>query len=244
MRGLKCLITYFATKKINEEINYTETSTDINEPLGSEYKNEGFIKVVKNNNNNEKRKLFSEVPVPEENVRSAEDLILLKNLYPGQFLDFKNKKISKIPYELVLNLNLSLNYKVLFTFQNKYFNQQVVYDSDLAFEFRDIVINKKGYLYDERNFIKVPEGSLSKDTNCIFLVNSRVVLFWKNIYLNDLKVKRILTLGLCYLSNIFNKTQLIYSISEEIPVNKYDIKIRDVTNSYLIIGIEPPIFSF
>lgn len=145
--------------------------------------------------------------------------------------------------QLIENIVLQVSYSDLMGFQRtKTFDETLAYDEIERNKFRKLVIKRDAYLEVDSNYFEISKEFLSKGTQSTMLTNSRVVVFWRGLTLTDFQVKRLLTLGLLYLVQGLTKAELIFHIRETIPKGKYEVFIQERKNSFVIIGVEEPIF--
>jgi hypothetical protein len=164
---------------------------------------------------------------------------------PSLLTDVKRLDVVKFSSELLLNLDLSLKYNDrLFKGKTIRFSETLSYDNDVKLKARVIALDKNGYLFEDSNYFEVEKIHLDEYTNLTTLRNSRVLLYWREVEISEFVVKRLLTLGLWFLINIITKAELIFYIQQAINNNSYNISIKYVENTYVIIGIEGPIFSY
>lgn len=94
-----------------------------------------------------------------------------------------------------------------------------------------------------RTSLKLILVNLAKNTKVTTLVNTRVILFWRNVRLEDTVKKRIISLGLLYLMRKISKAELLFYIREILPSGSLEVTIRYKVNTYVLIGVESPLFS-
>lgn len=160
------------------------------------------------------------------------------------FLDVKTKQVVKFSSELVQNLKLLVSYKQYFQTRERLFDETLTYIQDEGSLFRDLVLKKKGYLSDTSDYYEVDSSLLSTNTKTTTLRNTRVILFWRSLELKKYTIKRILTLGLLFLIGKISMAELIFYVKLELPEGSYEVKILQKDKTYVVIGIEKPIFSF
>jgi hypothetical protein len=155
-------------------------------------------------------------------------------------LDLDRKKVVKFAEELVLGLDLTIqsSSKVGFLSKTKKFAQDITYNTERGNDFRNQVISNKGYLFNEKNYFFVDDRYTMRKSNVVTLTNSRVILFWRGVKLDDDAVKRIITLGLGYLIKTLTYAELYYNISKIIPDGDFNVSIRSKENTYVLIGVE------
>lgn len=159
--------------------------------------------------------------------------------------DTERMEVVKFSSDLLLNLDLKIFYKIFGTYKKiENFEDSITYDKELGNKFRSLVLRKKGFLEEESNYLKVSENFIREESNVTTLRNSRVILFWRGLYLKDIDIKRILTLGLSYLIGVISKAELINEISFIIPKGAYEVSFNHKENCFMIIGIEAPIFNY
>lgn len=186
--------------------------------------------------------IFEESEIDEESIV---DIInsLSKSELPRFELNVDNKKVVKFSTDLVYGLDLELSYKKLIGRTTLTFDENVTYDKDESSKFRNLITIKDGYLSKDENFFEVDSSKLSKNTKVTTLVNTRVILFWRNVRLEDTVKKRIISLGLLYLMRKISKAELLFYIREILPSGSLEVTIRYKVNTYVLIGVESPLFN-
>jgi hypothetical protein len=186
--------------------------------------------------------IFEESEIDEESIV---DIInsLSKSELPRFELNVDNKKVVKFSTDLVYGLDLELSYKKLIGRTTITFDENVTYDKDESSKFRNLITIKDGYLSKDENFFEVDSSKLSKNTKVTTLVNTRVILFWRNVRLEDTVKKRIISLGLLYLMRKISKAELLFYIREILPSGSLEVTIRYKVNTYVLIGVESPLFN-
>lgn len=193
----------------------------------------------------------------QKRIRMKEEAILLKNSVtnlgevlnkytlgnPRFQLDVKKISVVKFSNELLMNLNLNFRFNDnLFRKMTKTFDETLSYNNVQKEIMRTIVTRKGAFLFEDSNFFEVDKVNLSEYTKLTTLRNSRVLLYWRNLELDNEVIKKIITLGLCFLLEIITYAELYFYISQFIERGSYEITIKYVKNSYVLIGIESPIF--
>jgi hypothetical protein len=186
--------------------------------------------------------IFEESEIDEESIV---DIInsLSKSELPRFELNVDNKKVVKFSTDLVYGLDLELSYKKLIGRTTITFDENVTYDKDESSKFRNLITIKDGYLSKDENFFEVDSSKLSENTKVTTLVNTRVILFWRNVRLEDAVKKRIISLGLLYLMRKISKAELLFYIREILPSGSLEVTIRYKVNTYVLIGVESPLFN-
>jgi hypothetical protein len=110
--------------------------------------------------------------------------------------------------------------------------------------FHNIITKKEGVLEEESNYFWVDDNLLSDNGKACTLRNTRVILYWRGINLEDFVVKRILTLGFDFLIMGFTKDELLAKVLQTLPPGTFEIKIKFDRKVYVLITIEEPIFRF
>lgn len=170
--------------------------------------------------------------------------VLVENIIEPRFnLNVANMQVTKIKSELLKNLDLSLRGNFLFVVKDRSFSEELLYDSSLEKDFREYIIKHGGYLIQEKNYFEISPDLLSELTRATMLINSRVLLFWRGITIDDLTVKKILTAGLGFLIGSISYPELLLLIKKEIPNETFEVSVKYQTNAYVMIGIEEPVFS-
>lgn len=174
-----------------------------------------------------------------EHVRS-----ISYDITPRLTLDVERLGIVPSVDDLFANLNLMLEYKSLTLLRTKRsFQKDFIYDLKQVKRFKNAIIYRDGFLYDDSNYFEV-EGQFSVGTKCTMLRNSRVVLYSRDVILENDVVKKILSAGLLMLAGKLTRTELASHIKGELPSGQFEVSIDYEPNSYVIIGVKAPIFSF
>lgn len=192
------------------------------------------------------REMESEIEDKSAIINMLEDSVFVHDDVgvPRFNLDLSRMDVVKFSSELLQNLNLLLSYKRLGFYRKKLFDETLTYNKLFGDSFKELVLDKHGYLEEEENYFELSKEYVSKDTNTILLRNSRVILYWRSFELDQIMIKRILTLGLLFLIGSINKAELYFYIRRIIPDGTYEISIRNKENSFVLIGIEKPLFSY
>jgi hypothetical protein len=170
------------------------------------------------------------------------DIYLVNTFIPRIALDIDNLKVVRFSEDLVYGLKLSVNYKNFLASVNQNFDSDVTYNEDEGLKFRRLIMERKGYLDPEENYFYLKDNLLSEGTKVTTLINTRVLLFWRGIELSEYIVKRTLSLGLLYLIKRISYAELIFEIYSLLPNGRYNVSVKSVDSSYVLIGIELPIF--
>lgn len=171
-------------------------------------------------------------------------LLLRNEILPGFNINVETIDVVKFSSELLQNLNLLLNYRTkVYIVRNTYkFDETLSYNENQKKKFKRLVTEQDGYLENESNYFTVKKEFLSRNTKTVTLRNSRVILFWRKLELKDNEVKRILSLGLSFLIGSITLAELYFYVRRIVPKGIYEVSIRYKKNSYVLIGIEKPIF--
>lgn len=190
--------------------------------------------------------LVKEIILNSKNILRLSNAVKNGNSYPQFELDVDRLKIVKYSEEFLLNLNLSLTYKnVLMITSFKEFDETLSYSSEAKEKAKQLILNRGAYFHEDSNYFDViDEKHISKGTNISMLRNSRVTLFWRNVELSDSQKKRILSLGLSYMIGIISYAELYYCIQRTLQNGSYNISVRTVPKTFVLIGVEREIFSF
>lgn len=191
------------------------------------------------------RKPFGSIDVGNKLNDDLKQILLSVDIVPRFNLNVEEIKIVKFSSQLLENLNLILNYKRMLSMSRttKEFDETLSYKRDMKQVFKKLVTKQDGYLDNESNYFYVDKQFLTKGTKTVSLRNTRVILFWRKIDIEDKVVKRILTLGLLFLIGEISIAELTFMIKKLIPNNTFEVSIKYKKNTYLLIGIEKPIFS-
>lgn len=144
--------------------------------------------------------------------------------------------------DYIKDIKLVLCHRSLGAF-SKYisFDENFLYDIDESEKFRNLVMEKKAYLHDDSNFFDIPDALMSNSRRATGMKEARVILFWRNCNLSEMKRKWILTLGFLFLTDQISQAELVTSIDKVLPKGTFEVNIRSEPNNYVRIGIEPPI---
>lgn len=159
-------------------------------------------------------------------------------------LDLERLRAVTMTNELLIGLKLDFKSKTYFMDSLTTFDEALCYSSNDRQEIKRIVTTKGGYLNDESNYFCVDKQNLSTGTEVVILKNSRVLLFWRDLSLPENVVKRILSMGLLFLLRIISKAELLFNIRQILPRGDYEISINEKDKTYVLIGIEKPLFNF
>lgn len=190
--------------------------------------------------------LVKEIVLNSKNILRLSNAVKNGNSYPQFELNVEKLKIVKYSEEFLLNLNLSLTYKnVLMVTSFKEFDETLSYSSEAKEKAKQLILNRGAFFHEDSNYFDViDEKHISKGTNISMLRNSRVTLFWRNVELSDNQKKRILSLGLSYMIGIISYAELYYCIQKTLQKGSYNISVRTVPKTFVLIGVEREIFSF
>lgn len=236
--------------KISVELEYdSDTSDDEFEHQQEDdsfvvERDEVFVKLQ--NPNFENPNLVREIILNSENILRLSRLVNSVSTCPKFELDINNLKIVKYSSEFLLNLNLSLTYKnVLMVTSYKEFDETLSYSYEAKEKAKQLILNRGGYFHDDSNFFEVEdEKRISKGTNIMMIRNSRVTLFWRNVILSYDQKKRILSLGLGYMIGIISYAELYYCIQRALPKGSYNVSVKTIPKTFVLIGVEGELFSF
>lgn len=209
-----------------------------------EIKDKVFVRLQ--NPNFENPDLVKEIILSSKNILRLSNAVKSSNLYPRFELDVDKLKIVKYSNEFLLNLNLSLTYKnVLMITSFKEFDETLSYSYEAKEKAKQLILNRGAYFHDDSNYFDVVDKeNVSEGTNISLIRNSRVTLFWRNVELSDNQKKRILSLGLSYMIGVISYAELYYCIQRALPKGSYNISVRTVPKTFVLIGVEKEVFSF
>lgn len=209
-----------------------------------EEKDKVFVRLQ--NPNFKNPNLVKEIILNSKNILRLSNAVKDSNSYPLFELNVDRLKIVKYSDEFLLNLNLSLTYKnVLMVTSFKEFDETLSYSFEAKEKAKQLILNRGAYFHEDSNYFDViDEKHISKGTNITMLRNSRVTLFWRNVELSDSQKKRILSLGLSYMIGIISYAELYYCIQKTLQKGSYNISVRTVPKTFVLIGVEREIFSF
>lgn len=235
--------------KISVELNEDTNSNDDFEHKQEydsivEEKDKVFVRLQ--NPNFKNPALVKEIILNSKNILRLSNAVKNGNSYPQFELNVDRLKIVKYSEEFLLNLNLSLTYKnVLMVTSFKEFDETLSYSSEAKEKAKQLILNRGAYFHEDSNYFDVmDEKHISKGTSISMLRNSRVTLFWRNVELSDNQKKRILSLGLSYMIGIISYAELYYCIQRTLQKGSYNISVRTVPKTFVLIGVEREIFSF
>jgi hypothetical protein len=162
---------------------------------------------------------------------------------PEQRINLDDVKLVKFSSDLVTNLDLNLKIGHILGISSLVkFDETISYSEKQGTRFKHFVVKKHGYLINEDNYIKVNEKYMSSNSKATTLRNLRVVLFWRGFDLDDISCKRIITLGLVYLLENMSKTELQVAIRKVIPAGIFEVSVERKLKTWVLIGVEVPIF--
>jgi hypothetical protein len=166
-------------------------------------------------------------------------------LTPGLNFKLNDVKLAKFTVDYLDTLDLSLKMVNFLGIESIVeFDETISYNDLEKAKFKNFVMKKGGYLNEESNYIRIHDKRiLSESMKASSLRNSRVILFWRGLDLDDVSVKKILSLGLAYLLENLSKAELIFEVRKLVPKGIYEISIDHKYKTYVIIGVESPIFS-
>lgn len=181
----------------------------------------------------------------EELVKSNlidDDLEFVKVSLPRLKLDIDKIGLVKFTSDLVYGLKLYVQIKNIIRTRIVAFDKDVTYNENEGLNFRKSIVENRGFIYPDENYFNLKENLVSKGTKVTTLINTRVILFWREIELSENTVKRILSLGLLFLIKKISYAELFFEINNLLPNGRFNVSIKSVDNSYVLIGIELPIF--
>lgn len=182
------------------------------------------------------------VETPLINIRYLSKDVELIN--PKLTLNLEDLQVVDSSASLLYGLDLKVNQKYFTGRKVKEYDVSIMESPIKKDSFTKSIFRRKGYLEEEQNYFEVPSKYVSEDTEVTLLTNSRVVLFWRGFKLNEFTVKRILSLGLLYLMGEITQAELVFNIRENLPNGSFEVSVKYQTNTYVLIGIEKPIFSY
>jgi hypothetical protein len=146
---------------------------------------------------------------------------------------------------LLSNLDLTIDFKRNIVSRGTIkFEKEFVYDAESVYKFKRAVLGKDGFLQDESNYFLMQDNILSMGTKCVMLRNSRVILFERNVNLEYQIVQRILSAGILLLTDKITRSELASFIKSKLPSGQFEVSIKYKSRTYVLIGIEGPVFSF
>lgn len=170
--------------------------------------------------------------------------VLVENIIEPRFnLDVASMNVVKLKSDLLKNLHLEIRGSHLFGTKEKTFSEELLYDASLKNEFRDYIIKHGGYLIQESNYFEISTELLSELSKATMLVNSRVLLFWRGVTIDDLTVRKILTAGLGFLIGSISYAELVFQIKKLIPKGTFEVSVKYQKDAFVLIGVEQPVFS-
>jgi hypothetical protein len=148
-------------------------------------------------------------------------------------------------FDLIFGLNMNLRFDRSF-FPSDFidFDYSVIYSEDVKDRFIDLIKNRKAYLHEDSNYFEVDESKISEGTLVRTLINSRVVLFWRDVSLSEVTIKRIMTLGLAFLIKGLSVSELVFYVKEVLPYGEFSVSVVHHESNYVVIGVENPLFKF
>lgn len=203
-----------------------------------------FISYVFSLINRQKKLKFGTAQISEFEMDGSisDELEFVKIALPRLQLNIDKIQLVNFSSDLVYGLNLTIKQRSIIGSKLVIFNSDVTYNEDEGLKFRRSIVEKKGYLESDENYFNLKEDLVTKGTKVVTLINTRVILFWRDVDLSELTVKRILSLGLLFLIKKMSYAELFFEINRLLPNGRYNVSIKSVDNSYVLIGIELPIF--
>jgi hypothetical protein len=155
-------------------------------------------------------------------------------------LNLDGKEMVKFVKDLVFGLDLTVKSagRVGFNDRTRQFAESITYDVKEGNAFRNEIYENKGYLYDEGNYFWVDDKFTTPNTKVVTLRNSRVILFWRGFDFGELNIKRIISLGFCFLIRTITEAELYNEISKIIPKGDLSVSVKHKRDAYVLIGIE------
>lgn len=184
----------------------------------------------------------------KEGLAESEKLIpnvLVENLLEPRFnLDVEKSKVAKIKVDLLSDLDLVIRTGLFFNQKDEIVSGELLFDGSHRDKFRKKIIKQGGFLLNDNNYKKIGYELLTEMTKATMLSNQRVVLFWRGLILDDVRVKKILTAGLAFLIGSITDAELPILIRDIIPTGTFEISIKHKKDAYVIIGVEEEPFSY
>jgi hypothetical protein len=178
----------------------------------------------------------------ESNLRLHE--FEANDLSPEHDFDLNKVKLAKFSSDIVETLNLDLNVKKNFGVRKLvHFDETISYNEVESNKFFNLLLKKGGYLNEENNYLVINEKELSENSKATSLRNTRVILLWRGLDLEEVNVKRILSLGLAFLLEGITKAELYFEIRNLIPKGTYEVSVKHKLKTYVLISVEAPVFS-
>lgn len=171
-----------------------------------------------------------------------DELEFVKIALPRLQLNIDKIGLVKFSADLVYGLKLNVQFKTLLGTRSLTFESDVTYNEEEGQKFRRSIIERKGFIYPEENYFNLKDELVTKGTKVTTLINTRVILFYRSVILSEDTVKRVLSLGLLFLIKKISYAELFFEINKLLPNGIFNVSIKYVDNSYVLIGIELPIF--
>jgi hypothetical protein len=179
----------------------------------------------------------------DNDVGNLKDILSFKDDIPRLNLNINSMNTLIMIKDLIkdVDLTMKVNSGLFGSIVN--YSEEIIYNDELAAGFTKHVLNKKGYLIEESNYFDVDKKNLSYGTNVFVLINTRVLLFWRDVNLDETMKKRIITLGFALLINKISLAELYFFIKEALPPITCEVSVSYKKNTYVLIGVEGPVFS-
>lgn len=172
------------------------------------------------------KKAFEEVQLNLDEKQLNVMGIILSNDDSRFNLDVNKMEVVKFSADLLQTLTLNVNYMTLTGRTVRNFDETLAYVSSEKDKFYNLVTKRKGYLQEDSNYYQIDKSILSEDREAIILANSRVILFWRGLTLNEWQIKRIITLGLLHLIGQLTVGQLYIQVKDIIPKGIFEVSIK------------------
>jgi hypothetical protein len=143
------------------------------------------------------------------------------------------------------NLDLTINYRTILNRRSQRSFEKDFISREVGLKrFKTAIIHRDGYFHEESNYFYVDESNFNAGTKCTMLRNNRIILYWRNVILPNETVKRILTAGLLVLAGKLTQTELVSLVRDGLPSGQFEVSVNHNPNSYVLIGIEAPVFRY
>lgn len=171
------------------------------------------------------------------------DVLVENSIDPRFNLNVESMRMVKYTSELFESLDLNIISNHILGEKITLFSENLSYNERAKRKFKHLVIHRKGYLENISNYFFVDRKYVSDDSYVVTLRNTRVLLYWRGFDLEEHNVKRILTLGFCFLTGNLSTAELYYYISILFPKGSFEVNIKYKSNTFVLITIEKPLFS-
>lgn len=156
--------------------------------------------------------------------------------------DLENIQVARFLVDLIANLDLTVSFSGLFGQESIVkFDETLVSSLEQKKRLRNLVINKGGYLENEKNYFVLDKQYLTKYTSLVMTRNFRVFVFWRRVEIEYVSIQRIITLGFSFLIGAITRAELVFYVKENLPKGIFEVSVVYEKRKFVRIGVEPPI---